>query len=240
MKLTALPLVLPLVSGERTLDDVREIARHHRIQATPGYADAATALVERLRETGLRVEVEIVPGDGRTALAGMIMPLGWNCTSATAELHAADGTTPCADFEREPLSLVQRSVPVLGRWPVCAFAAGADGTRAEDYAGLDVRGRVVLTDGAVGRVHALAVRERGAAGILSDGRRLVPPARTREHDRDSLAYTSFWWGDETPTAGASCCRPRPASACASGSRRASTWSCRRASRRRSRRCRSRS
>jgi hypothetical protein len=56
---------------------------------------------------------------------------------------------------------------------------------------------VVVTSGAVQRVHELAVVERGAAGLVSDGRRLVPPVRTDAHDRDSIAYTSFWWhGDE--------------------------------------------
>jgi hypothetical protein len=99
-----------------------------------------------------------------------------------------------ADFEHEPLSLIQRSSPASGRFPLVTVA---DGTRASDYDGVDVRGRVVLTEGAVQRVHRLAVVERGAAGLLAYGRRLVPPARTRDHDRDSLAYTSFWWaGDE--------------------------------------------
>jgi hypothetical protein len=41
------------------------------------------------------------------------------------------------------------------------------------------------------------VVERGAAGLLYDGRRLLPPVRDRFDDPDSLAYTSFWWqGDE--------------------------------------------
>ncbi len=194
MKWRTVALVAPHVSGDRALADVRGVAAFHRIQNSPGYDAAAEWLVARLREAGFTPEVERVRGDGVTALAGMVMPLGWSCTAARAAL---DGE-PCADFEREPLSLVQRSIATAGRWPVVTLPGGGDGSRPEHYDGVDVRGRVLLTDGAVARVHALAVRERGAAGLLSFGRRLVPPARTREHDRDSLAYTSFWWGDETP------------------------------------------
>lgn len=191
-----LALVSPLVSGERALEDVRAIAQHHRIQASPGYSDAAMWLAGALRDAGLEPEIVCVPGDGQTALAGCVMPLGWSCARATAALLGESGRDAVADFAAEPLSIVQRSLSAAGRWPVVALA---DGTRAEDYDGLDVRGKVVLTDGAVMRVHQLAVLERGAAGLISDGRRLVPPARTRETDRDSLAYTSFWWGAAEPS-----------------------------------------
>ena len=191
-----LALVAPLVSGERALEDVRAIAQHHRIQASPGYSNAAAWLAGALRDAGLEPEIERVPGDGRTALAGCVMPLGWSCARAHAALHGASGGEAISNFEAEPLSIVQRSVSAAGRWPVVALA---DGTRAEHYDGIDVRGKVVLTDGAVMRVHQLAVQERGAVGLISDGRRLVPPARTRETDRDSLAYTSFWWGESAPS-----------------------------------------
>ncbi|MBI5169308.1 MAG: DUF4910 domain-containing protein [Candidatus Eisenbacteria bacterium] len=191
-----LALVFPLVSGDRALRDVEQIARHHRIQSSPGYSDAAAWLVASLRAAGLEPEVVRVSGDGATALAGCVMPLGWDCERGSATLHGTDGPRAVASFADEPLSLVQRSVSAAGRWPVVALA---DGASASHYDGIDVRGKVVLTDGAVMRVHQLAVLERGAAGLLSDGRRLVPPARTRETDPDSLAYTSFWWGDAAPS-----------------------------------------
>jgi aminopeptidase YwaD len=184
----------PAVDGERALASVRQLARHHRIQASPGYDRAAAWLAGAAREAGLEVTVEHVPGDGRTSYLGCIMPEGWACEHARAAILGGRGREPIADFENEPLSLVQRSIPASGRFPLVAVA---DGTQPGDYEGLDVRGRVVLTVGAVQRVHRLAVIERGAAGLLAYGRRLLPPVRTRDHDRDSLAYTSYWWaGDE--------------------------------------------
>ena len=43
-----------------------------------------------------------------------------------------------------------------------------DGAHASDYAGKDVRGKIVLADGVLARVQALAVAKYGAAGIVSD------------------------------------------------------------------------
>src|SRR5438105_4290068 len=92
-------------SGERALDTVRMLARHHRIQASPGYDAAAAELGEAAVAAGLRVEREVVPGDGRTRRLGMVMPEGWDATAATAVLHGRGGGEPLCDFAREPLSL---------------------------------------------------------------------------------------------------------------------------------------
>lgn len=185
----------PRVDGARALEAVREVARHHRIQSTPGYDAAAAWLVGALRTAGLEAEVERPRADGVTRYLGCPLQEGWDCERAVATLHGGRGAEPLADFAARPLSLVQRSDPANGRWPLVAVEGGG---RAPDYEGVDVRGRVVLVRGAVQRAHELAVLERGAAGLLCDGRRLVPPVRTDEHDRDSLAYTSYWWGGNEP------------------------------------------
>ncbi len=167
-----LEVLRPRVRGERALDAVREIARHHRIQASPGYDDAARWLAGTLADEGFDVRIEEVAADGRSAYLGCVMPEGWSVRTATADLVAAGTRERIADFASEPLSLVQRSAPARGTYPLVALA---DGTEREHYEGVDVRGRVVLTEGAVQRVHQLAVVERGAAGLLAYGRRLVPP-----------------------------------------------------------------
>ena len=43
-----------------------------------------------------------------------------------------------------------------------------DGSHESDYGGKDVRGKIVLADGVLARVQALAVAKYGAAGIVSD------------------------------------------------------------------------
>jgi len=182
-------------SGERALETVRAVAQFHRIQASPGYDAASAWLESQVRALGLEVEVETVAGDGRTRRLGQLMPEGWECTRAAATLHGSDRPRRLCDFERDPLTLIQRSDPVRGRYPIVAVG---NGDHAHDYDGVDVAGKVVVTTGPVQHAHRLAVVERGAAGLLCDGRRLVQPVRTEADDRDSIAYTSYWWREDEP------------------------------------------
>jgi len=191
----ALEAVRGEVSGACALESVQALSRFHRVQASPGYDQAAAWLAERLVAAGLRPEVERIAADGRTHILGQLMPEGWVCERATAALLDGGRREPLCDYEEECLSLVLRSDPARGRFPLVAVEGGG---RAEHYAGLDVRGAVVLTSAPVQRALELAVHERGAAGLLVDGRRLMPPVRGPADDTDSLAYTSFWWEAAQP------------------------------------------
>lgn len=182
-------------SGERALESVRALTRFHRVQASPGYDQAADWLAGELESLGLDVEMERVPADGRTRLHGHLMPAGWECAHASATLVDGRAQVRLCDYGAEKLSLVLRSAPARGRFRLVALD---DGSCDDDYRDCDVAGKVVLTQGAVQRVHELAVLERGASGILSYGRRLVPPVRDRFDDPDALSYTSFWWSGEEP------------------------------------------
>jgi hypothetical protein len=182
-------------SRERALESVRALARLHRVQASPGHDAACDWLGEQLRGAGLQPEIETVPGDGRTRCLGHLMPQGWEASGAFATLIDGPRRERLCDYAAGKLSLILRSAPARGRFPL---VDAGEGTQARDYEGRDVRGRIVLTRGAVQRAHELAVVERGAAGLLSYGRRLLPPVRDRFDDPDALAYTSFWWGEDEP------------------------------------------
>jgi hypothetical protein len=182
-------------SGDLALESVRALVRFHRIQASPGLDQAAEWLATRLSTIGLRPEIDRVPGDGRTRFLGQLMPQGWECDRATAILHGAGGPTPLCDVEAAPLSVIQRSAHTRGRWPLVWVEGGSE---ERDYANVEVRGRVILTEGDVHRVHQLGVLERGAQGLLAFGRRLAPPVRTAEDELDAINYTSFWWGEHDP------------------------------------------
>jgi hypothetical protein len=183
------------VSGERALEALGALTQFHRIQSSPGYDAASSWMAEALERAGLRVELSHAEGDGRTRHLGVLMPEGWVCDHATATLHHGRATERLCDHATLELSLIQRSAPAAGTYPLVAVD---DGTQDAHYEGLDVRGRVVLTRGAVHRVLELAVRDRGAAGILFDGRRELPPVRGPLDDPDAVTYTSFWWNGEEP------------------------------------------
>ena len=79
------------VSGEKALDMVRALTRHHRVQASPGFDAASEWLARQLEAAGLRVEIEHVPGDGRTRCLGALMPQGWECRHGEAWLDEIVG-----------------------------------------------------------------------------------------------------------------------------------------------------
>jgi peptidase M28-like protein len=186
-----------VVSGARAHAGVVSLAGFHRVQASPGYDAAAEWVAAQLAGAGLTVERTDVPGDGRTRFLGGLMPQGWACTEARAMLVDAHGSEPLCDAARAPLSVILRSAPARGRYRLVAVD---DGATDAHYEGVDVRGAIVLASGPVHRVVELAVRERGAAGLLSDTRRLLPPVRGPFDDADALAYTSFWWNGDEPRA----------------------------------------
>lgn len=189
-----LEAVRELASGGRALADLVAISGHHRIQSSPGYDRAAEWVAAAAERAGLEVAIERVPADGHGRRLGVLQPEGWACDEAWAVLHGEGAPERVCDYSSCKLSLVQRSDPVEGRFPLAALE---DGSEERHYEGRDVRGRVILTSGPVQRVHALAVTARGAAGLLCDGRRLLPPVREAGDERDAVAYTSFWWcGDE--------------------------------------------
>ncbi len=197
------------VDGARALADVRAIARFHRIQASPGYDEAAEWLRGSLRALGVEPEVEAVTGDGRTRYLGAMMPEGWWCDQARAVVIDGGRREPVADWSEEPLSLIQRSAPAEGRF---AIVDVGEGTEPAHYVGRPVSGAVVLASGPAMRVHALAVEQHGAAGILTDTRRLVDPVRGPDTDLDAIAYTSFWWAGDQPRGWGFALSPRVARA----------------------------
>ena len=185
-------------SGEIALNYVAEISSHHRIQASPGLSDAVAWAVETFRTNGLEAEVQSYPADGRGYAWSSLMFKEWSCVDAELELvEPADRACFLARWKGSKLSLIQRSHPA---GPVSAEVVHVGkGEDQEDYKGLDVRGRVVLTDGDVQRVHRLAVEERGALGLIYYGTWVREPDTPEGELDDALKYTSFWWaGGEKP------------------------------------------
>src|SRR5438093_5697171 len=187
-------------SGERALESVRDLTRFHRVQASPGYDEAARWIVAKLESLGLEVEVERVPGDGRTRFLGQLMPEGWECERASATLIDDGRRERLCDYAEQRLSLILRSAPARGRYRLVALE---DGGNEGDYEGLDVAGAVVLSRASPHRVHALAVLERGAAGLLHDGRRLLPPVRDRFDVPAPPPSPSSWGGGDGRAGGGS-------------------------------------
>jgi aminopeptidase YwaD len=179
------------VSGELTREYVADIARYHRIQATPGFLQAAEYCQQRLQEFGLEADVLGFPASEGTLYWGWPMFQEWEATEGV--LHLVDppeASRKLADYNEARLSLIQRSAPFEGEAEVVLLE---DGLEWEEYEGLDLAGKVVFTKGDRDRVHRLAVEKHGAVGIITDALKELPGLRHPMDLPDALQYTSFWW-----------------------------------------------
>ncbi len=192
---TALTAIRQAYSGDAAKDQVAIISRLHRIQASPGLRDAAHVVFNQLQAWGLAPEYLQVPANTRTRYWGSSLFQEWEATQGTLHL-LGPSARKLADYRAVPLSLIPRSVPFQGTLDVVAIDGGDD---AGDYDGIDVRGKIVLTNTMPMRARRLAVQRFGAAGLIYDGMSQAPPVRLAYDLPDALQYTSFWWwDDETP------------------------------------------
>jgi len=90
---------------------------------------------------------------------------------------------------------VQRSGPTPPGGVEAELVVVEEPERAESYATVDVRGKLVLVRGDLERIRQLAVVQGGAIGIVTDAMWEFPPVRTRMDIPDARMYSSFWWGD---------------------------------------------
>lgn len=186
------------VSGEIAFNHVAEVSRHHRIQVSPGIRAAANYAAATLKGYGLDVEIRRYKSDGKALAWSSPMFKEWSCDGAELRLIEPEGEARfLARFGENKMSIIQRSMPTPRGGVDAEVVVLSKGEEENDYKGLDLKGKVVLTDGDVSRVRDLAVGRHGAVGILYDGMWLREPNLREGELDDAMKYTSFWWyGDE--------------------------------------------
>lgn len=186
-------LIRKTFSGEVAKDDVGAIVQHHRIQASPGFREAANYVLDELRKAGLAAQLETFPANSTANFWSDSSFREWDAASATLDLiEPSDHACKLADYRQLKISLIQRSTSFDGTAEVVLLKDGLD---ESEYDGLELTGKIVLTKGSVDRVRQLAVEQHGAAGIIFYGMRVVPPVREEMDLPDTRQYTSFWWSD---------------------------------------------
>lgn len=158
------------LSGETAKRNLEYLARQHRMRGSRGFRAAAEYIAEQLRSYGLaEVRIEQFPADGKIFYGTQKSRPAWDADFA--ELwnlkETRDGWVPdsrLASWEAMPITLAQDSESA----DVTAdLTEVGDGTSEADYAGKDVRGKIVLAAAQPGPVAQLAVDRYGAAGIVS-------------------------------------------------------------------------
>lgn len=171
------------ISGASAKRTVQALSLNHRMRGSEGYRAAAELIRDRLREYGLaEASILSLPADGKIFYGTQRSRPAWNTSFAELWERRQQGGR-WSDGERiaswadQPITLAQDSVSGRADAELVDIGAGAS---AADYAGKDVRGRLVLTSSQPGEVAHLAVTERGAAGIVS----------WAQNQR------SAWWGED--------------------------------------------
>ncbi len=170
------------LSGASAKRNLEFITRQHRMRASKGFRTAADFVAAQAKSYGLdEVTVHEFPADGHTMYGTQKARLGWDPEFAELwEVHVDGGrVTPVlrvASFEDEPVILAEDSdsADVTGE----LVDVGA-GTSDKDYAGKNVRGKLVLTSEAPGGVVPLAFDKYGAKGVVSAAQN-QPNAWSRE------------------------------------------------------------
>jgi aminopeptidase YwaD len=158
------------LSGETALRTVEAISQQHRMRGSSGYHAAAAHVLASLRAAGLAdASILRLPADGETYYGTQRSRPPWNAEFAELwEVRESGGAwrraTRLASWDAMPISLAQDSES--GAVVAELVDVGA-GTAESDYAGRDVRGRLVLASAQPGAVARLAVARYGAAGIVS-------------------------------------------------------------------------
>jgi aminopeptidase YwaD len=167
---STIALLAQEISGETAKRNLEFIARQHRMRGSRGFRAAAEHIVEQLRSYGLSdARIEQFPADGKIFYGTQRSRPPWDAQFAELWEMRENGVSSerqvkIASWDAMPISLAQDSES--GQVTADLVHIGA-GTSERDYAGTDVRGKLVLTSSQPGAVVPLAVKRYGAAGIIS-------------------------------------------------------------------------
>jgi aminopeptidase YwaD len=157
-------------SGETAHRTVEGIALHHRTRGSRPFRASAEWVAQRAREAGLEeVRIEEFPTDGQIFYGTQRSRPAWDAEFAELwELREQGGAmVPAvrwASWDAQPMTLAQDSESAQ---VTAELVDVGNGTSEADYAGRDVRGKIVLAAAQPGPVARLAVARYGAVGIVS-------------------------------------------------------------------------
>jgi hypothetical protein len=187
LSITQLQALIDTISGETSLDHIRYISQFWRWAPSHGFHEVAEYVVNQAKSYGLTdAHIERFIADGHTPYMGVSFnrpswdPRGgelWVVAPVKEKITSFDDIPMCIAGYSRNTDVTAELVDV------------GQGTSAGDYAGKDVKGKIVLGAGAVGSLQRLAVFEHGALGVISAW---MPEFQT---SRSPMDYPdSVFWG----------------------------------------------
>ncbi len=186
MPLETLEILADELSGELAKDHVLAITRHHRVQGSRGYSEAAAYVLKSLQGFGFtsaEAWVESFKSDGIVQYQTWQSPSGWSIESAQLRM-VAPYEELLARYPDVPMSVITYSNAGQVRAELVDVGKG---TSEADYEGKEVKGKMVLASGYGGEVHRLAVLKYGAVAVIC----YLDDHRVADHP-DMTGYTGMW------------------------------------------------
>jgi hypothetical protein len=142
------------ISGDRGFEDIRHLTHFHRTDGSRDFFAAAEWIRGAAAAAGLE-DVSLIrqKWDGH----------GWSCTFGEAWILEPE-ERKLAAYSSVAVSIADQSRTTHATAELIDVGRGAADA---DYAGKDVKGKIVLADGHVAKVHEEAVWRRGALGVIS-------------------------------------------------------------------------
>ena len=156
------------ISGETAKRNLEGLARLHRQRESLGFHAAAELVAERARAYGLSdVAILQFPADGKIFYGTQRSRPGWDADEGELEEVKAksdETNMKIASYRAMPIVLAEDSESAE---VTAELVDVGEGTKEADYAGKNVKGKIVLVGAQPGAVQGLAAGEFGAAGIVS-------------------------------------------------------------------------
>ena len=153
------------VNGEKAKQTLEGIVQQHRERGSRGYRTAAEWVAGRARDYGLAdVEILQFPADGKIFYGTQRSRMAWDADKAELTEVRDGRETPLASYAAVSMVLAEdsESADVSG-----LLVDVGKGSNEADYAGKDVKGKLVLVSDSPANVQELAIGKFGAVGILS-------------------------------------------------------------------------
>jgi aminopeptidase YwaD len=153
------------LSGEIAKRNLEGLARLHRQRGSEQFHAAAELVVERARAYGLdNAQVLRFPADGHIFYGTQLSRMAWDASEGELSEVTGGRDVRIASLAAEPVALAEDSESAE---VTTELVDVGDGSSEADYAGRDVRGKIVLVGASPAEAQDLAVSRFGAVGMVS-------------------------------------------------------------------------
>jgi hypothetical protein len=153
------------LSGEIAKRNLEGLARLHRQRGSEQFHAAAELVVERARAYGLdNAQILRFPADGHTFYGTQLSRMAWDASEGELSEVTGGRDVRIASFAAEPVALAEDSESAE---VTTELVDVREGSSEADYAGRDVRGKIVLVGASPAEAQDLAVGRFGAVGMVS-------------------------------------------------------------------------